>query len=175
MAQEHQPLRVTHDRKHLCELLQSFSTMMLGTFEQTGDRPALRARPMHVARVEDDGSLYFLTRNPSEKLDEAAATQTGHVFAQSEKQFISMSGEISISTDRQTIRDLWKTGYGVWLDGPDDPHAALMIFKPHEAELWDASGLKGLRFLIESAKSLVTGDKGPKYPNQMHERVELTR
>lgn len=173
MPNERDPLLTTHDRKHLSEVLQGFSTMMLGTYEHTGQQPALRGRPMHVARVDADGTLWFLTRDPSEKLDEAAQTRVAHVFAQSDKQFISMQGEISISTDRAVIRELWKASYGVWLDGPEDPHAVLLVFAPHDAELWDMSGMKGLRFLFEAAKAVVKGKTGPSYTTEMHERLRM--
>lgn len=173
MAHDHDPLRTTHDREHLHALLKDFDTVMLGTFETTGPHPSLRARPMHVAEISADCSLCFVTRSPSEKVDEAAAIRYGHVFAQSSKQFISMQGEITLSTDRARLRKLWSKGYEVWLSGPDDPHAVLMIFTPREAELWDMSGTNGLRFLFESARSLVTGDKQPNYNDDMHERVQL--
>jgi general stress protein 26 len=172
-AERDNPIPTTSDPKDLHDLLQEFSTVLLGTFEDSGERPSLRARPMSIAKLDRDCSLYFITRAATDKVGEASATRFGHVFAQSKTRFGSLQGEFVISRDRALIRELWSKPCEVWLDGPDDPNAAAIIFKPREAELWDLSGTKGLRFLLESARALVTGDKRPDYPAKMHERVQV--
>jgi len=173
MTYDDNSLRTSHERERLYEVLKEFDTLLLGTFEQTGAEPSLRARPMHVAHLEPDCTLYFITRDPSEKLDEALSTRRGHVFGQSSKQFVSMHGEVNLSVDRERIRALWKKSYEVWLNGPEDPHAVMVVFKPRDAELWDIAGAKGLRFLFESARALVTGEKPPRHDEELHERVSL--
>lgn len=164
----------TNDPQKLHEMLEEFSTLLLGTFEQTGGQPSLRARPMTVARLDDDCTLYFITGISTDKVDEAASTGTGHAFGQSKTRYLWLRGELEISRDRALLRELWSKLNDVWFDGPDDPRAAVMTLRPTEAELWDVSGVKGVRFLLASAKALLTGQKLPNEGSgERHEKVHV--
>lgn len=57
----------TETREHLIDLLDDFDTGMLVTRAGNGD---LRSRPMHLARADEDGTLYFPTDAESVKADE---------------------------------------------------------------------------------------------------------
>jgi general stress protein 26 len=146
------------NQRQLFELLQEFPTVMLGTYEQTGPAPSLVARPMSVAKLEPDCTLSFITGIDSTKVDEGLRAGGAHVIGQSKTRFFSVRGQVRISQDRARIRELWSKLNDAWFDGPDDPKAALMVFHPEEAELWDVSGTKGLRFVFETAKALITGE-----------------
>ena len=64
----------------------------------------------------------------------------------------------------------------VWFDGPKDPKACAIIFTPGEAELWDNTGIAGLKYLFQAAKSLATGDKPPRTEDpELHARVPISR
>jgi hypothetical protein len=60
----------------------------------------------------------------------------------------------------------------VWFKGPDDPRACVLVFTPSEAELWDASGVKGLRYLFAAAKAFVTGDR-PEIDREQYTRTPI--
>jgi general stress protein 26 len=169
-----EPTHETNDPTKLHEMLEEFSTVLLGTFEQTGEQPSLRARPMSIARLGNDCTLYFITGIASEKVDEAASTGTGHAFGQSKTRYLWLRGEMAISRDRTLLRELWSKVNDVWFDGPDDPRAAVMTLRPTEAELWDVSGAKGMRFLLESAKALLTGEQlAQGGSGERHEKVHV--
>ena len=69
----------------------------------------------------------------------------------------------------------WSKGFDVWFPaGKEDPNACLMTFKPRDAELWDSSGLKGLRYLLESAKALLTKTT-PESSSDQHAKLKLNR
>lgn len=155
------------------QLLQEFSTVMLGTFEQSGGQPSLVARPMHVARLDADCSMCFLSALGTDKVDEAMRTQGAHVIGQSKTRFFTMRGHITVSRDRARIRELWSSMNEIWFDGPDDPRIVLIEFQPEEAELWDASGINGLRFLFQAAKALVSGAPPHDAEHRAHSRVNL--
>src|SRR5690349_13900973 len=137
--------------EHLHQLLKEFSTVMLGTLERSGDESSFNARPMHVARLEADCSLCFLSAVGTEKVEEAMRTQAAQVIGQSKTRFFTMRGQVTVSQDRGRIRELWSPMNEIWFDGPDDPRIVLIDFYPEEAELWDASGVNGLRFLFQAA------------------------
>jgi general stress protein 26 len=164
----------THDFTHLHAMLEEFPTLLLGTFEQTGGQPSLRARPMSVARLDPDCTLYFITGMTTDKVDEAVSTGTGHAFGQSKTRYLSLRGEFHITQDRLLLRELWTKTNDVWFHGPDDPRAGVLILRPTEAELWDLTGQKGVKFLIEAARALLTGAKADhENPGEQHEKVHL--
>ena len=152
-------------------MLSEFPVVLLGTFEQRGELPSLRARPMSVARLDDDCTLYFVSPIETEKVEEAEAIGIAHAFGQSKTQFFSLRGTIEVSQDRRLLTELWSKVNDAWLDGPDDPRASVLILHPEEAELWDVSGTKGLKFMFDAAKALATGTQLHATDREQHVRV----
>jgi general stress protein 26 len=164
---------VQAQHEHLHQLLKEFSTVMLGTFEQNAEQPSFATRPMHVARLEADCSMSFLSALGPERMNEAMRTQAAHVIGQSKTRFFTMRGHVTVSQDRTRIRALWSPMNEIWFDGPEDPRIVLIDFYPEEAELWDASGVNGLRFLFQAAKALVSGEPPRDAEQRAHARVQL--
>jgi len=162
------------DVEKVHELLKGFGTLMMVTFEQTGTTPKVNARPMGVAQLEDDCTLWFITSKTSSKVSEAQnAGQQGHVVGQSKMEFVSLQGTFTIVKDQAKLAQLWTKAYEVWFPkGPTDPDVCLMHFSPAEAEVWDSSGVQGLKFMFEAAKALITGDT-PKADKDQHMKVNL--
>lgn len=162
------------DRERVHDMLKGFSTVMLFTMEGRGEDMKHRARPMNVAKLDDDCTLTFVTGLDTSKVDEAARNDQAHVVAQGKTQFLSISGRTEISRDRAQIEAAWSPADKVFFpEGKDDPNLCLMIFHPEEAELWDVSGAKGLKFLFEAAKSLVTREKPYSHDKEQHDIVNL--
>lgn len=168
-------MEISADIQRLHDLLKEWSVLLLGTFEQTGSSPSLRARPMTVAQLDPDCTIYFITNIDTDKVDEASATRVGHVFGQSTTRYCSVRGQVELSRDRTLIKSMWKKSFDAWFDGPDDPRVGLLIMQPEEAEIWDASGLKGVRFLMATAKALITGEPPRATEDEMHTRVAFQR
>ncbi|MBL9037038.1 MAG: pyridoxamine 5'-phosphate oxidase family protein [Archangium sp.] len=164
------------ERTNLRDLLKTFSFMMVATYDRKGKHPRLNVRPMYVAKVEDDCSVVFVTALPSEKVGEAAHQEEGNLVAQSVMRQVNMYGHFEISTDRERLAKVWSVPMNVWFPkGKDDPNACLMIFHPRDAELWDASGLKGLRFVLASAKAILTKTPPPETSVDQHATLKLQR
>ncbi len=162
------------ERAHLHSVLKEFSTLMVATYDKTGRHPRLNARPMHVAKLEEDNSLVFVTQLPSEKGAEAQHLD-GNVIGQSMMRQVNLHGYFEISRDRERMAELWSKPFDIWFpEGKDDPNACLLIFTPRDAELWDSSGLKGLRYLFESARALLTKTTPETDPDQ-HAKLKLNR
>ena len=152
-------------RKHVHALLKEFDTVMLITFEDAsapaGTTPAasrIHARPMNVAQLDPDSTLWFVTAIDSPKIAEAESPPIGHVVAQSARKFVSLAGTFTVTRDRAKMKQVWSKMNDVWFpEGIDDPRACLLGFHPTEAELWDVLGGTGIKFLLESVAALVTG------------------
>jgi general stress protein 26 len=173
---DEQELAPEGQRAHLRDALNEFATMMVATYDKKGKHPRLHARPMMVAKVEDDCSLVFVARLDDHKVSNGEAhVEDGSVIAQGMTRQISMLGTIEYSTDRKQLNDLWKLPFNLFFgNGKEDPNVCLMIFRPRDAELWDLSGKKGLKFLFDAAKSLIQR-KTPDFTGDQHEKLKLHR
>ena len=142
-------------RAHLLRLLQSFKTAMLVTRRGDGH---LRARPLSLATQHDDEVLYFATAIDSPKVDEISHAPDVLVTLQGAASYISISGTATISRDPALIDRLWSEPWRVWFPrGKEDPALCIVVVTPSEAEYWDQSGAKGLKYLLGMAKAYATG------------------
>lgn len=137
-------------------LLRGFRTAMLTTKSLEGD---LRSRPMAVAEVCDDATVFFATDVTSVKVDEAESFPHVNVSCQSRDTFLSLSGSASIVRDRGKIRELWQPTWNIWFpDGKEDLRLSLLRVDGERGEYWDMSGLKSVAYLWEAGKALLTGE-----------------
>lgn len=158
---------MTDAQKHVHDILNDLTTVMMITYDEVPDsgvrgsaspRSGLHARPMSVARLDPDSTLWFVTAIDSPKVDEAESPPVGHITGQTTTRYISLSGTFSITRDRDALERVWSKANDIWFpEGVNDPRACLLGFHPTEAEFWDMSGAKGLSFVFEAAKALVTG------------------
>jgi general stress protein 26 len=139
---------------HLVSLLRTFDNACLVTRQRTG---TLRSRPMAIARVDADATVWFFTSKGSPKVTELASDERSLIAFQSATRFASLFGICEVSSDQGLIDELWKESYRAWYDDNHDPEIALLRFTPYEAEFWDNSGVKGLRYILLAAKAYMSG------------------
>jgi general stress protein 26 len=153
------------------EILRDFNQAMLVTHStQSG----LRGRPMTIAEIADDGSIWFITGADSSKVDETLQDPNIMAVMQSTAKYLSVSGQATVQRDRAHVERLWKDAYKVWFrGGKDDPNIVLIQLKPSEAEYWDSSGLTGLKFALQYAKAYVSGQEIRNESVDQHAKVQL--
>lgn len=118
----------------------------------------LRARPMGLAEVTDDGLVHVVAGLDDPKVAEIEADANVGLFMQSKTQWVSLSGTAHVVRDRALIHRLWSEVWRVWNPGgKDDPNLCLIAVEPIEGEYWDNAGARGVRFLLEAAKAYLTG------------------
>ena len=156
----------------LRELLQNFDVAMLVTRSVAGQ---LRSRPMALADVEADGTLWFLTQRESGKMEELAADSHVNVAMQSKMKFVSISGTASPVEDRTKVAELWNEAWKVWFPGgKDDPALVLLRVRGDSGEYWDNSGSSGIKYLIEAGKAYLSGTRPDVEGDpQIHGKVKL--
>lgn len=135
----------------------------------------LHARPMAIARVEDDGRLWFITATDSAKVHEIGHDTCVHVIAQDgDSAFLSMKGRAALSGDREKVAELWQEPFRVWFPGgKDDPNIELIAVRPESGEFWDSTGTNRCRYLWEAAKAYVTGTTPDTDDGKLHGTVRL--
>lgn len=149
-------MATTPDQK-LHDLLKDFGTVMLVSRTAEGH---LRARPMQVAEVEEDGTLWLMTERHSPKTREIAQDEHVNVAMQSSMKYVSLSGTADLIDDRARISRLWNEAWKVWFPGgKDDPNLTLLRVRGQTGEYWDNSGTSGLRYLIEAGRAYFSGTK----------------
>jgi general stress protein 26 len=157
-------------RDQFHEALASFAHAMLVTRTPEG---VLRARPMAIADIDQDECVWFTTSEQSGKIDEISADPHVCVTFQEGHHFLSLSGEAELVHDREKIRQLWSEAWRPWFPGgADDPNLVLLCVGPREGELWDRSGLQGLKYLFEAVHARI-GRRQMQEDKRLHQRIQL--
>jgi general stress protein 26 len=155
---EYKELSGEEGKKKIAELAKGIHIAMMTTVAKDG---SMSSRPMAVQDKPFDGTLWFLTRNTSEKIDEIADDQ--HVtlnFADtSASKYLSLKGRATVSEDRAKIKELWNPMYKAWFPkGEDDPEIAVLRVDVHEGDYWEATSGK-IVMMMKYAVAAATGGK----------------
>jgi len=154
----------------MLEMLRGFDNAMLVTHSVDN---GLSARPMAIAKVDDDGSVWFVSDQHSGKMIELAANSSVGVTMQNNRQFVSLSGSARIIDDRDIIGTLWNEMWRVWFpDGKDDPSIRLLHILPEHGEYWDRSGLTGIQYMVKAGAAWLQGET-PKLDAEANAKVSM--
>ena len=154
-------------------ILKHFDEAMLVTRSAQG---ALRARPMAIAGCDADRDIWFATGEESGKVDELLRDPQVAVTCQSTRRYLSISGLARVVRDRAKIDELWSDAWKAWFpQGKDDPRLTLVHIRATEAEYWDQTGMKGLRYAFDAIKSMAKGERvqGTEERPDLHGKVQL--
>jgi general stress protein 26 len=163
-AKDYHELSGQQGLNKIAELVTGIRMAMMTTVAHDG---SLSSRPMAVQEIEKDrpfdGTLWFLTRVTSEKVDELAEDQ--HItlaFADpDESKYIAVKGRARVNQDPRKIHELWNPMYKAWFPkGEDDPEIAVLRVDITEADYWEASSSK----LVMKAKYLIAAATGGSVP-----------
>jgi len=125
--------------RKLGDMLQDIHVAMLTTALPDG---TLRSRPMATQTTPFEGDLWFFTRGSSAKVDELERNHHANVSYVSPfgERYVSVSGRVSLVTDRTWIKKLWRPSLKLWFpQGDEEPDLALLRVRVEEAEYWDAT------------------------------------
>jgi general stress protein 26 len=159
---------MTADKKRFLELVKQFRTAMLVTSTEDGH---LRGRPMAVARVDDDGTLYFVSALETEKVEDILEHAQSAVTLQGTTSFLSISGRCLIRRDERLLDELWTRDIESSFDGSKDA-SVIIQFEPEHAEYWNQE-LRGLNFALEAAVRLIRREGSLPQRRADHGRVNL--
>ncbi|MBD2699657.1 pyridoxamine 5'-phosphate oxidase family protein [Spirosoma sp. BT702] len=136
--QNHEDLTGTEAGKKIKELVENGSTCYFCTKITTGQ--PIKTRPMSVQKVDESGSLWFLSANDSHKNADIAVDNRVHLLFQGSQHsdFLSLYGDATISTDRALIKELWEPLLKTWFtEGEDDPRITAIRVDAQEGYYWD--------------------------------------
>jgi len=143
--------------KEIWDLIKDIKVVML----TTQDDGVLRARPMHHAQDEFDGTLWFFTAKSSGKIEELQRhNQVCLSYADPNSEtYVSLSGDVGFTDDKALIDKFWNSFTSAWFpDGKDDPDITLMEIRVTQAESWDSTSNSMVQ-LYGILKANMTGEK----------------
>jgi general stress protein 26 len=137
------------------ELIAKSSTCFFRTTPATGQSSG--ARPMSVQKVEDDGSLWFLSPADSHKNQELSLDPSVELYFQgsAHSDFLSLHGTATISRDKEKIQELWEPILKTWFtEGVDDPRITVIKIAPTDGYYWDTKHgnmVAGVKMMVGAA------------------------
>jgi general stress protein 26 len=126
----------------------------------------LVSRPMQTQEREAGVDLWFMTNIETHKLDDLM--NDPHVnlayYNNSSREWVSVAGLATVSTDRELVRELYKLDWKAWLgddggdrDGsPNDPRIALILVEAESVTYMKVTKPKPV-VLFEVARAMLTG------------------
>lgn len=144
-------------------LVRKMQVAMLVTRQRDGH---LVSRPMANQRAATGADLWFVTSAGSAKLAEIGFDPHVNVtyYRNKSREWVSVSGHATASTDRLTIHKVFRSAWKVWFppgEDPrygtaDDPRIVLIGIDIHSASFMTIDKPQPV-VLFELAKSLITG------------------
>ena len=111
-------------------------------------------RPMNVRRLDDDGTLWFLSASDSHKNLELEQDAEVRLFFQGgpHSDFMELEGTATVSRDRDKIEELWQPVIRTWFtEGVDDPRITVIRVTPTSGYYWDTRhgmAVAGVKMMI---------------------------
>lgn len=123
------------------------------------DKLPFNSRPMSLQETDDEGNLWFISSDTSNKNFEIKEDRRVQLFFMnnSDYQYLSVYGTATIYKDRSTIEDKWSPMAKAWFEnGKDDPNVSIIRVEPTDTYYWDTKVGK-LVSLFTFVASAVTG------------------
>jgi general stress protein 26 len=155
---------------HLVELLRAFDAATLITRSRGG---GLQGRPTSIAQVEDNATVWLVTSAASIKPEELLEDSRAMLTLQASLRFVSVNGRAELVSGAAELAARWKESYRVWYDGRSAPEIALVRFTAFDAEYWDDTSARGLRYVFRAAKAEEMAETSVNREPEAHAKLRL--
>ena len=148
--ENYKDLEAAEGSRKIKEMTEQAKTCFMCTHGATS--PSAGVRPMGIARADQDGTLWFISANDSNKNREIAADPHLKLYFHGEQDadFLYITGTANISEDKAIIKDLWKPPMKIWFtEGEDDPRLSAIRFTPDMGYYWTTKHGKA-GFIVKS-------------------------
>lgn len=124
--------------KKIKELAKKANTCFFCT--RFSERVSFSTRPMSVQKTDDEGNLWFLSADDSNKNMEIEADPYVRLLFQGShhSDFLSVEGKATITKDKAIIHELWEPIVKTWFtEGEDDPRITAIKIETEKGYYWD--------------------------------------
>lgn len=135
--QNHKDLEYSEAIKKIKELCENKTCFFCTSLVK--DKP-FETRPMHVLKIEDDGTFLFLSADDSKLNLEILMDDAVQLLFQgsAHSDFVNVYGHASVSKDKDKIKELYNPMLKTWFTGgEDDPRITVISFSPKGGYYWD--------------------------------------
>ncbi|WP_028123829.1 pyridoxamine 5'-phosphate oxidase family protein [Epilithonimonas tenax] len=124
------------------------------------DRLPVNSRPMGLQETDENGNLWFISSETSNKNFEIKEDNRVQLYFMNNNnsEYLSIFGDAYIYKDQSTIEDKWSPMANAWFDGKDDPNVSIIRVQPKETYYWDTKAGK-LVSLLSFAAAAISGNK----------------
>jgi general stress protein 26 len=146
-------------------LIEGIEIAMMTTRRPDGH---LVSRPMATQKRSEHADLWYVTDVETHKLDEIEFDPHVNLafYKDRTREWVSVSGTITVSQDRALIRRLYQPDWKAWFGdeggerdgGPDDPRLAILTVDVHSASYLKVDKPQPV-VLFEVVKGMITGSK----------------
>jgi general stress protein 26 len=126
------------------------NTCFFCTNIKTGE--AFSTRPMSVQKIDDDGTLWFLSPIDSDKNEHLLHDPAVQLLfkGSDHSDFLSLYGNAVVGRDEQKIEELWEPALKTWFtEGKDDPRITVVQFTPEHGYYWDTKHAQIVSFAMQ--------------------------
>lgn len=106
-------------------------------------------RPMSVQKIDDNGTLWFLSPIDSHKNEHLLHDPTVQLLFKGSdySDFLSLYGNATLSRDEEKIEELWEPILKTWFtEGKTDPRITVVEFTPISGYYWDTKHAQVIAF-----------------------------
>lgn len=124
--------------KKMKELVEKANSCFFCTRIKTNE--SFSTRPMSVQKIDDEGTLWFLSASDSNKNEEITNDPSVQLLFQGSQysDYINIYGTATISKDKAKIKELWQPILKTWFtEGKDDKRITVLKVVPAESYYWD--------------------------------------
>ena len=133
---------------------------------------SFETRPMVAQKVDDNGTVWFLSAKDSHKNLELEENPKAQLLFQgsSFNNYLSLYGRVIISQDKAKIKELWKPTLKTWFtEGEDDPRISVLEFIPTEGYYWDTKN----GIAVATVKRLFGAIVGETYDDSIEGNIKV--
>jgi general stress protein 26 len=99
------------------------------------------ARPMQIGDVDDDGTVWFLSKTGAPMMNALEQDPNVAFVCQGPHDFVSLSGIAEIFAFATKLATIWRSSFDRWFpEGPDTPDLVAFRVAPVEGDHWDDRG-----------------------------------
>lgn len=148
-------MSLNEDLHKVTDIIKHHRICMLTT---QGPEDNLLSRPMTVAKVEDDGELWFFSSAGSAPVTAIGAESRVNLSFTAKDEWLSVHGSAVIISSEPKARELWNEAAAAFYpDGPESKDLLLIRIRPDGAQYWESSG-GTIATLFQWAKARLTGE-----------------
>jgi general stress protein 26 len=125
------------------------------------DEEYLSGRPMAISDVDENGNIWFFTKERFHWVDELEENKMVSlaIINESDNTYLMVHGDASLSDDQEKMKELWNPSMKAWYPkGLDEQDIILLKVTPEDVHYWDNDS-NNMVVLFKMVKAILKGEE----------------